>query len=255
MKQPILDHVAARTFHGRQAEGVSNAFRYSLDYVLMNPEADLDPPRLFSRNRVNLFSIRDRDHGGAPGKGRGVAWVHEALAEHLPEFRAGRILLLAQPRVLGYVFNPVSFWLIHGRDGTLRVVIAEVTNTYGDRHSYLCHTDDLAPIAKDMTLNAQKVFHVSPFRPIEGDYSFRFDVSPDRIGIWIEHRSNEGTLLATLCGPREPLTSRAILTASLRRPLGARRVMALIHWQAVKLWWKGAAFRARPTPPARDLSR
>ncbi|MEM8825130.1 MAG: DUF1365 domain-containing protein [Pseudomonadota bacterium] len=255
MKQPILDYVAARTFHGRQAEGVNNAFRYSVDYVLMNPEADLNTPRLFSRNRFNLFSIRDRDHGGEPGKGDGIAWVHKALAAHLPDFQPGRILLLAQPRVLGYVFNPVSFWLIHGRDGTLRAVIAEVTNTYGDRHSYLCHTDDLAPITRDVTLNARKVFHVSPFRPIEGDYSFRFDVSPERIGIWIEHRSNDGTLLATLCGPRTPLTSGAVLRASLRRPLGTRRVMALIHWQAVKLWWKGAAFRSRPMPPARDLSR
>lgn len=255
MRAPAVDHLAARTFHGRQAEGVTNAFRYGVDYLLLEPDAALDAPRLFSRDRFNLFSVRDRDHGGPPGTGRGTAWVREALAAHLPDFRPGRILLLAQPRVMGYVFNPVSFWLIHGRDGALRVVIAEVTNTYGDRHSYLCHGDELEPITPDLRLTARKVFHVSPFRPIAGEYTFRFDVRPDRIGIWIEHRSEDGTLLATLCGPRTPLTSRAILWSCLRRPLGARRVMALIHWQAVKLWWKGAAFRTRPTPPARDLTR
>jgi DUF1365 family protein len=255
MRPPVLDHVAASTFHGRQAEGVTNAFRYSLDYVLLDPEAEIDGPRFFSRSGTSLFSIRDADHGGPPGRGRGAAWLREALSAHLPQFVPGRILLLAQPRVLGYVFNPVSFWLVHGLEGSLRVVVAEVTNTYGDRHSYLCHAPDLAPIGPEMHLTAAKAFHVSPFRPIAGDYTFRFDVRPDRIGIWIEHRAQDGTLLATLAGPRRPLTSGAILRACLRRPLGARRVMALIHWQAVKLWWKGAVFRARPAPPARDLSR
>jgi DUF1365 family protein len=153
-------------------------------------------------------------------------------------------MLLAQPRTLGHVFNPVSFWLAHDRDGALRAVISEVSNTFGDRHSYLCAHDDHRPITREDTLSAQKIFHVSPFQPIEGGYTFRFDIRDDRIGVWIDYGTGNEGLYATLTGKRAPLSTAAILRASLRRPFGARRVFALIHWQALKLWWKGAPYRA-----------
>ncbi len=181
--------------------------------------------------------------------------MREVLAEHGIDAADGAILLLAQPRVLGHVFNPVSFWLCHDRDDILRVVIAEVSNTFGDRHSYLCHAEDFAPITRDLTLSARKVFHVSPFQPISGGYTFRFDIAAEHIGIWIDYRFEGGRLMATLSGPRRPLTSRGLLRAALRRPLGARRVLALIHWQAIRLWWKGATFRRRPVPPPSEVSR
>ena len=252
----VLDHVAGRTFHGREG-AVSNAFTYGIDYVLTEPEAPAPrAPRIFSRNRANLVSLHDADHGGVPGKGRGAEWVREVLAAHgLDGAADGRVLLLAQPRVFGHVFNPVSFWLCHDRAGGLRVVIAEVTNTYGDRHSYLCHHDDLRVIERTDLLGARKVFHVSPFLTIEGDYTFRFDIRPDRVGIWITHRSGNGRLLATLTGRRRPLRAGALWAALLRRPFGSRRVLGLIHWQALKLWRKGAAFHARPLPPVDEVSR
>ena len=191
-----------------------------------------------------------------PRRAKGRAWVREVLKQNgLDHLANGRLELLAQPRVLGHVFNPVSFWLIHDRAGILRVVIPEVSNTFGDRHSYLVHHDDLEPILPDQWLAARKIFHVSPFQPVDGGYSFRFDIRPDKIGIWIDYTSGNGGLLATLTGPRRPLTNRAILRSILRRPFGSRRVLGLIHWQAVKLWWKGARFRSRPTPPAQDVSR
>ena len=250
-----VDHIDGVTFHGRKG-AVENAFRYSVDYVLTEAEGTPAAPRLFRRNRGWLFALHDTDHGGAPQNGRGAVWVRELLAGRgLDAFGIGRIDLLAQPRVLGHVFNPVSFWLIHDRDAALRIVIAEVTNTYGDRHSYLCHHDDLRPIDAEDRLSAHKVFHVSPFQPVAGDYTFRFDIRDDRIGVWIDYRTGNGTLLATLTGPRKPLTNAAILRAMLRRPLGARRVLGLIHWQALKLWWKGAGFRPRPEPPVHEVSR
>lgn len=249
-----LDHIPGTTFHGRTAEGVSNRFSYGVDYVLLDP-SDTGPfPRLFARNTRAFAQVRDRDHGGPPGQGRGLAWVRDVLATALPTFAPGRILLLAQPRVLGHVFNPVSFWLIHDGAGDLVVVIAEVTNTYGDRHSYLCHSDDLAPITPETELSARKLMHVSPFQPVEGGYSFRFDIRPDRLAIRIGYVQGNGTLVATLTGPRVPLTNRGLLRAALRRPFGTRRVLTLIHWQALKLWWKGASFRARPTPPGTEIS-
>jgi DUF1365 family protein len=229
-----VHHIAAETYHGRRGT-VKNAFRYSIDYVLMDAEAKVKTPRLFSRNKGNLMSLKDSDHGGPPKKGVGAAWVRDVLAQYQIT-DAGRIELLAQPRVLGHVFNPVSFWLCYDSEDRLTTVIAEVTNTFGDRHSYLCRHEDGRAITKDETISAQKLMHVSPFQPVEGGYTFRFDIQPDSIGIWIDYSRGQCGLIATLTGKRKPITNGAIIRAALRRPFGSRRVLALIHWQAVKLW-------------------
>lgn len=248
-----VDHIAGRTWHGRRG-GPDNAFAYSVDYLLLDAEAEVAGPWLFRRNARWPFALNDADHGGAPGNGRGPAWVREVLAAHgidLP----GRIDLLTQPRVLGHVFNPVSFWLCHDAAGVLRLVIAEVSNTFGDRHSYLCHHEDLREITGAEELTARKIFHVSPFQPVEGDYRFRFDITDRAIRIRIAYEGAKGGLIATLTGDRKPLTNAGLIGAALRRPFGSRRVLALIHWQALKLWWKGAGYRPRPEPPAAEVSR
>ncbi len=248
-----VDHIAGLTYHGRKG-AITNGFRYSVDYVLLDAEADLRTPGLFSRNGRGLTGLRDRDHGGAPGKGKGAAWVRDVLEHH--QIRdVAQIELLAQPRVLGHVFNPVSFWLCRCDDGALITVIAEVSNTFGDRHSYLCAHPDHRSIEAADTLHATKIFHVSPFQPVEGGYAFRFDITDKRIGIWIDYSRSDGGLIATLTGHRKPLTNGSILRAVIRRPFGARRVLALIHWQAFKLWLKGAVYRTRPKPPAEEVSR
>ncbi len=254
MTAPI-QHIKGRTFHGRRG-AVENAFSYGVDYLLLDAEADLPGGPLFRRNGRGLTSLHDIDHGGTPGQGRGTAWVRDILDVHqLAHVAKGRIRLLAQPRVMGHVFNPVSFWLVDDGEGRLVVVIAEVTNTYGDRHSYLCYREDLGPITRSDVLTAQKVFHVSPFQPIAGGYTFRFDIREDRVGIWIDFSEGEGGLYATLTGKAEPMTATSILGAALRRPLGSRRVLGLIHWQALKLWWKGARWNVRPEPPADEVTR
>ncbi|MDG4650474.1 DUF1365 domain-containing protein [Roseibacterium sp. SDUM158017] len=250
-----VDHIAGETFHGRRG-AVENAFRYGIDYVMLDAEAEAPcAPLGFGRNRAGFLSLWDRDHGGVPKDGRGAAWAREVLAAHgLSEVTGGTLVLLAQPRTLGHVFNPVSFWLAHDPDGQLRAVIAEVSNTFGDRHSYLCAHEDRRPIMREDRLTAEKVFHVSPFQPIEGGYTFRFDIRKDRVGIWIDYAAGNERLHATLTGRRRRLTGAGILRAALRRPLGARRVFALIHWQALKLWWKGAPYRTRPEPPGHEVS-
>lgn len=248
-----IDHIAGQTYHGRRG-ATKNAFRYSIDYILLDAEADLTTPSLFGRNGRGAMSLHDVDHGGTPHLGQGPVWARQVLAAHgidLP----GRLDLLAQPRMLGHVFNPVSFWLCHDAGGVLRCVIAEVSNTFGDRHSYLCHHDHLRELTKADTVSAQKIFHVSPFQPVEGGYTFRFDITPAAIGIWIDYSRGGGGVIATLTGDRKPLTNAGIVKAMLRRPFGSRRVLALIHWQAVKLWWKGATFRRHPKPPVDEVSR
>ena len=247
-----VDYIEGWTWHGRKGD-LENAFRYSVDYVLFDATHEISGPALFSRNGAGAFSVHDKDHGGPPHRGRGVAWVKDVLRAHGVEL-AGDILLLAQPRVLGHVFNPVSFWLCHNATGDICAVISEVTNTFGDRHSYLCHHDDLRPILPTDTLSAQKIFHVSPFQPIEGNYVFRFDIRQDKIGIWIDLQIPGGGVMANLIGPRRPLRTVDILRALLRRPFGSRRVLGLIHWQAFKLWRKGAKYRKRPSPPETEVS-
>ncbi len=246
------EQVAAVTYHGRRG-AVSHAFRYAVDYVLIDPESR-SGPWLFARNRFNLASVHDRDHGGVRGKGQGAPWVRQVLASRGLELTpAGRVLLLTQPRTLGYVFNPVSFWLVFEAEA-LVAVIAEVNNTFGDRHSYLCHREDFAPIGPGDAMTAAKVFHVSPFQSVEGGYAFTFAIGPERISIRIVHSNGAERLVATLDGTRRPLTSRAILAAALRRPLGAVRTVALIHWQALRLALKGAPYRQRPVPPIEEIT-
>ena len=249
----VLEHIRGETFHGRTG-GVENAFRYGIDYVLLDAEAETRAPWIFGRNRRAPVALFDRDHGGKPGEGRGAAWVRDVLDAHQMGHLAHRIELLAQPKVLGHIFNPVSFWLIRDDENALRAVIAEVTNTFGDRHSYLCRAEHMAPITAKNVIKADKIFHVSPFQPVAGGYTFRFNITDDRIAIRIEYEAEESGVIATLNGPRAPATTASLLGAMLRRPFGSRRVLALIHWQALKLWWKGAPYRARPEPPESEIS-
>lgn len=244
------EHIAGHTFHARRG-GIENAFRYNVDFVLIDPETR-GGPLLFSRNRFNLASVHDRHHGGTPGKGVGAIWARQVLAAH--GLNGGfDLLLLTQPRFLGYIFNPVSFWLATD-GGNLRAVIAEVNNTFGDRHSYICHLPGFAPISRADRLSAQKVLHVSPFQEVAGGYAFNFDIGADEIAIRIAHSNGDEGLIATLAGPRAPLSNRSILRATLRRPLGAFRTITLIHWQALKLKLKGAHYRTRPAPPTKEVS-
>ncbi len=250
----MLQTVTGHTYHKRIG-GPDNAFRYSVDYVLVEPERVGRLPAFMSFDRRNVVAVHAKDHGGAPKKGRGTAWVRDVLEQRgLDQLAEARIFLLTQPRMFGYLFNPVSFWLIVDADDEVRAVISEVSNTFGDRHSYLCHHDDLGPIGAQDTLTAEKIFHVSPFQPIAGEYKFRFDISSDHISIRIDYINGNAGLVATLMGKRAPLTGRGLLRAMVRRPLGSLRVMALIHWQAVKLKLKGAKYRRRPEPPKAEVS-
>jgi len=246
------EHLAAVTTHIRRG-AIRHGFRYGVDYVLIEAEAGAGGPLLFSRNRFNLAAVHDRDHGGPMKAGRGALWAREVLCNHGLEGRNLRLLLLTQPRFLGYVFNPVSFWLAQEGE-TLLAVIAEVSTPFGDRHSYLCHLPDFTPMTGDTRITAPKSLHVSPFQDVAGTYEFRFDIRPDRIAITILHRNGSEGVIATLAGPRRKMTNAGLLRASLRRPLGAGRTIMLIYWQALRLRLKGARYRTRPLPPTTEVT-
>lgn len=248
----LPEHISGVTTHTRRG-AIRSGFRYGVDYVLIDPEKPVTGPRLFSRNRANLASVHDRDHGGPIKAGRGPQWTRDVLAEHGLSDPQTQLLLLTQPRFMGHSFNPVSFWLAMA-DNALIAVIAEVSTPFGDRHSYLCHQANFAPITGDTRITTPKSLHVSPFQDVAGDYEFGFDIRPDQIAIRILYRNGPEGVVATLSGPRAPLTNAGLLRASLRRPLGGLRTIALIHWQALRLKLKGARYRTRPAPPKTEVT-
>lgn len=246
------EFLRAQTTHARRG-ATAHAFRHGVDYVLIDPEDGAPGPWFFSRNRLNLASVHDRTHGGPRGAGRGALWAREVLgAAGAPTGMSLR--LLAQPQFLGFWFNPVSFWLAF-RQSDLVAVIAEVSNTFGERHCYLCAHPDFGPIRPRDRLTAAKVFHVSPFQDVSGGYEFSFDVTPSRIAIHILLSDGDEGLIATLSGRRAPLTNRALIASALRRPFGPLRTLALIYWHAFRLKAKGVAYRRKPLPPKQEVSR
>lgn len=245
------DHIRGVTTHARRG-AINNAFKYGVDFVLIDPDSAVGP-RLFSRNGKGLMSVTDISVGGPLGDGRGADWAREAFADRGLAADSYELRFLTQPGFLGHVFNPVSFWLAM-RGDDLVAVISEVSTPFKDRHSYLTHLPDFAPMGPKDTTQATKRLHVSPFQDVAGDYTFTFSIKPDRIAIRIFYEHGPEGVIATLTGPRQPLTNRSIVTAALRRPLGTIRTVILIHWQAAKLKLKGAIWRQRPLPPTEEIS-
>lgn len=241
----MMDHIQARTLHARRG-ALKNDFTYGVDYVLTDFTSE---PKtwLLSRNRWNLWSLWDHRHGGPRDAGRGVDWFREVLAERGFSCDSAQLVLLAQPSFLWFNFNPVSFWVALV-DGAPRAFVAEVNNTFGQRHCYFCAHEDFRPIDKRDRLTARKLMHVSPFQKVVGDYHFNFGLSDEAVSIRITYENGDQGVLATLDGPRKKVTNRSLLWASLRRPFGAARVVALIHWQALILYLKRAPFLKKQPP-------
>lgn len=234
----------------------ANAFAYDFYYLCFGlDEAEQMETAILSRNRFNLFSYHERDHGFGGGQPP-EAWIRGILKEWQVEQADGRIVLMTLPRLLGYAFNPVSFWFCFDRAGGLRAVISEVTNTFRDRHCYISFRDDRAPITPLDQLRAEKVMHVSPFIEVKGHYLFRFAYHEKKVSVWIDYYDEEGLLLTTsVSGKRIPLSTGNLMRCFFRFPLLTIKVITLIHYQALKLWFKGIRYRTRPQPPSTEVSR
>ena len=197
--------------------------------------------RLFGMNRRRLFSFYDSDHmDGRPGATRGK--VEERLAACGIDLGGGRIFLLTQCRMLGYVFNPVSFYYCHDAAGALRAVLAEVNNTFGERHLYLLADAEREPSASPETAAyaAAKCIHVSPFLSMNARYEFRFAPVGERLSVFVREREGgEAMLDVHLWGRRRALDDRGLAALAFGYPLLTFKVTAAIHWQALRLWWKG----------------
>ena len=258
-KQPLISMGQVR--HSRLRPAV-NSFRYGV-YTLLLPLRTLGdaplPTRLCSRNRFNLLSFHDADHGD--GRTPLLDWVGSLLASEGIDDADGEIWLQTFPRVLGYVFNPVSFWFCHRKDGALRAIVCEVNNTFGERHCYLLYKDSGEPILSGESLKSKKVFHVSPFCEVRGEYLFRFLFSQDsqsgansvaRIEL---HEDSAPLINTSISGTSKPLNRHHLYSALVRYPLMSLGVIFRIHWQALKLWIKGVPFYSKPKPPEFEISR
>lgn len=230
-----------------------HAFRYPGFFVCFPVhQAAALRSRLFSLGRFNLFSYHEADHGDGVN---GEAWARQLLHTH-GVAADGEIWLQTLPRVLGFVFNPVSFWYCHDRAGALRAVICEVNNTFGERHCYLLEAADAGVIRAETELRARKVFHVSPFFSVDGEYRFRFLLAPGRRTVRIDYlRDGEMTLMTAVSGQAEPLDDRHLLRLFLSLGWSTLLVVVRIHWQALRLWLKGIPFHKKPLPPQEEISR
>ncbi len=244
-----------------------NAFSYSV-FFLSLPLSQLallkqTPVRGFGFCRPNLVSFYPRDVGprNSDDAANLVAWVASLLKEAHIEGADGEIILQTFPRVLGYVFNPITIWTCYSRDGSLRAAICEVNNTFGERHNYVVAPLDGAAITSKMWLSARKLFHVSPFCDVEGCYQFRFEQTVDGCKTQINfhdqtdapaliHTTLFGTATAIIDSPKT-----AVIRAFLAHPLMTFGVVARIHFQALKLFYKRVPFFSKPTPPDTQTSR
>lgn len=249
----MIQLLDAKIFHERMRPR-NNRFGYGALYCVV-PLDELSARRRgpVALNRFGLFSIRESDYG-EPGQAPAVH-IQNILNDHGLGQADGEIQLMTLPRVLGYGFNPVSFWLCHDRNGGLRAVLAEVNNTFGERHSYLCCHEDHRAIAGSDRIRARKAFHVSPFLAVEGQYVFRFALDRTHAAIAIDLEDGEGLLLRTsVSGRLMPLTRRTLWATLLRNPLYPIKVIGLIHYQAVKLFLKGLRHFHKPPAPAARIS-
>ena len=241
----------------QRLSGPAHQFTYPIYMHLLDLDelGELDRRlRLFGYNRARAVSFRDADHLGDPARsvtdnlrawleGQGVGWP------------GGAVRLLTHCRVLGYVFNPVSFFYCHDREGHLAAIVAEVNNTFGERHPYLLRAGEALPEdgqrpagqAHLCEWREKKVFHVSPFFSLDGTYRFLMAPPGERVRARIDLTVEGRTVFTSaLALERRALDDRALASMLVRYPMVTARVFAAIHWQAFKLWRKKAPFWSKP---------
>jgi DUF1365 family protein len=233
-------------------------FVYDLFYLLVDIDRlpELHRTRkLFSLNRFNLVSLKERDYGdgsGAPGAIR--RWAEGLLAARGISLEGGRIQVLTLPRILGFAFNPISLYYCEHADGSLRAVIGEVRNTFGERHSYVLGKAG-EPLRWDTPQDKDKIFHVSPFFQLEGRYRFHVSEPGESVRVHISETRDGAPLFdATLAGERRALTDGALLGHVLSMPWVTLKVVYAIHWEALKIWLRGAKYVSKPPPPLTEAS-
>ncbi|MEP7308863.1 MAG: DUF1365 domain-containing protein [Acidobacteriota bacterium] len=243
------------TLRHRRFTPVPHAFTYPLFMALLDIDRvaeSMRVSRVTSYNRLNWASFHDRDHLGDPARPLRERVAVDA-ARHGIDLPGGRIFLLTHLRYFGYGFNPVSFFYCFDREDRLQVVLAEVSNTFGGSHNYWLRPD---PASRRFRSSAAKSLYVSPFMPLDLDYAFAFTPPAGRLVAHMETvKAGSVCFDATLSLERRAWNAREIRRVLLRHPAMTAKVMAGIHWQALRLWWKGVPVVRRATRDASVSAR
>ncbi|MEI9923160.1 MAG: DUF1365 domain-containing protein [Bradyrhizobium sp.] len=241
------DGSAAALYFGEVMHARLKPMGHRFSYRVMSLLIDLDrlgdadrQSPLFGVNRAALYSFNDADHGDRDGSGL-RAYAQHCAAERGIDLTGGRVLLLCYPRLLGYTFNPLSVYFCYRTDGSLALLIYEVRNTFGDIHSYALAVKPDEVSAAGVRQQQDKLFYVSPFIEMAMRYHFRVSPPADDVKLRILETDREGPLLAaTFHGRRRALTTAALLRSFFSLPLVTFKIVAAIHWEALRLWLKGA---------------
>ncbi|MFC0180056.1 DUF1365 domain-containing protein [Thorsellia kenyensis] len=236
-----------------------NAFKYHVYYLSLPLElidnASKRTELPIGQHHYNRHSFNPKDHGYRDERSL-KQWAHDLLAKYeCPLYED--ITLICMPRIFGYVFNPVSFWVCKDENKNIKTIICEVNNTFGQTHTYVClppitsqskHDKNQGNIEPCIWINADKCFHVSPFLPREGKYLFRFDITDDLLYINIDYydKDNNKMLVTSLKGNFSSLTKKNLNKAFWRSPLVTLKAITLIHYQAIKLLFKKITFHKLP---------
>jgi DUF1365 family protein len=239
----------------RRRRPKQHKLKYGAFYLLLDlDELDRMHRKLkwFSYNSFNIFSFQDRDHG--PGTNEPLRpWIESQLEQADVELDGGSIQALCLPRILGYVFNPITVYYCYHRDGGMRAVLYEVSNTFGQRHTYVFSVDDSKKTL--MQHSCAKCFFVSPFIEASGFYGFSIKRPAEELYLHIRQSDADGPLLdAWINGKKDHISDRILLGCLVQYPLLTIKVIVGIHWEALKLWLKGIGLAKRPAPPANAVT-
>ena len=246
-------HDAAALYFGdvmhARLKPMGHRFSYRVVSLLIDLDrldtADRQSP-LFGVNRAALYSFNEADHGERDGSSL-RAYAQRCAAERDIDLTGGRVLLLCYPRLLGYTFNPLSVYFGYRANGELALVIYEVRNTFGDIHPYVLPVKPGEISDAGVRQQQDKLFYVSPFIEMAMRYHFRVSPPGEHVKLRILETDREGPLLAaTFNGRRRALTTAALLRSFFALPLVTLKIIAAIHWQALRLWLKGARLVPRP---------
>jgi DUF1365 family protein len=203
--------------------------------------------RLFGVNRAALYSFNEADHGERDGSALRI-YAQRCAAERGIDLTSGRVVLLCYPRLLGYTFNPLSAYFCYRADGELALMIYEVRNTFGDIHAYVLPVKPGENSDAGVRQAQEKLFYVSPFIEMAMRYHFRVSPPGDSVKLRILEADRDGPLLAaTFNGRRRALTTAALVRSFCSLPLVTLKIVAAIHWEALRLWLKGVRPVPRPT--------
>lgn len=240
----------AKVGHARE-KPARNRFEYFVFYIdCPVTAAPIPHPKLISFERFNLMGLFRQDHGARDQTSWRSWFETQCAARGITIAPEDSVRLISHPRLFGYAFNPISFWLHTDKDGVLRTVLCEVNNTFGSSHNYLLAHEDHRPILPSDIFTAKKNLYVSPFNTTDGYYQFSFTYTPATFKAVINYFVGDERVLSTFMGGEfSPLTTGAILKSICLYPFMTVLVVARIHWQAVRLRFKGVQPTIHTMPP------